>query len=317
MRSTRIELSALPPFDFDLLLRYLRIWPAAVLEKIDAGRYRRAVTLDGRDVLLSIHSIGTISKPRLVLEVLGAGVDQAIIERAAALVRRTFSLDADPAPFLQAAQADRVLAELVERLHTLRPIMIIDPFEAALWSILGQQINLAFARRLKQALIELCGSHLEINGERFGVFPKPAQVAGLDPHLARAAPVQPPESRVCAGRCRCGNQRPNRLRNNENAAGGTRFRRADRGQGNRALDRRVSLDPGAGFSRRDTRRRRWTAQGDRTGLWIGAHGDRGGSQGAVRKVDGMARMGRVLLVAGPPDGARGQFDIRRSNHYLS
>ncbi len=180
-----VEVGAIAPFDFDLLLRYLRIWPAAVLEKIDAGRYRRAVTLDGRDVLLSIHSIGTISRPRLVLEVFGAGVDQAIIERAAGIVRRTFSLDADPAPFLKAAQADPVLAELVGRLHTLRPIMIIDPFEAALWSILGQQINLAFARRLKLALIEMCGSHLEVGGERFGLFPRPARVVHLDPQLAR------------------------------------------------------------------------------------------------------------------------------------
>ncbi len=180
-----VELSAIAPLDFDLLLRYLRIWPAAVLEKIDTGRYRRAVTLDGRDVLLSIHSIGTISKPRLVLEVFGAGVDQAIIARAAALVRRTFSLDADPAPFLKVAQADPVLAEVVGRLHALRPIMIIDPFEAALWSILGQQINLAFARRLKLALIEMCGSHLEVGGEPFGLFPRPARVVHLDPQLAR------------------------------------------------------------------------------------------------------------------------------------
>ena len=185
MRSGAIELSPVAPFDFDLLLRYLRVWPAAVLEKIDAGRYRRAVTLDGREVLLSIHSVGTISKPSLVLEVFGAGVDQAILERAASLVRRTFALDADPAPFLRAAQADPVLAEVVGRLHALRPIMIIDPFEAALWSILGQQINLAFARRLKLALIEMCGSHLEVGGERFGLFPRPARVVRLDPQLAR------------------------------------------------------------------------------------------------------------------------------------
>ena len=87
-----------------------------------------------------------------------------------------------------------MLAEVVGRLHALRPIMIIDPFEAALWSILGQQINLAFARRLKQALIEMCGSHLEVNGERFGLFPQPAQVVHLDPQICAAASVQPPES---------------------------------------------------------------------------------------------------------------------------
>jgi DNA-3-methyladenine glycosylase II len=184
-RSLSVELRAVAPFDFDLALRYLQIWPAAVLEKIDGGQYRRAVTLDGRDVLLLLHSIGTIQRPRLVLEVFGAGVDKPIVERAATLVRRTFWLDTDPAPFLEVARTDPVLDKVVQRLHALRPIQIIDPFEAVLWAILGQQINLAFARRLKLALIEMCGSHMKVDGERFGLFPRPAQVIPLDPDLAR------------------------------------------------------------------------------------------------------------------------------------
>jgi DNA-3-methyladenine glycosylase II len=173
------------PFDFDLALRYLRIWPAAVLERVEDGRYRRAVNVGGHDVLLSLHSTGTPTRPRLVLEVFGAEIDRSIVEQAAALVRRTFLLDADPAPFLKAAQADPVLAEVAARLGALRPILIIDPFEAVLWSILGQQINLAFARRLKLALIEMCGSHLDAGGERFGLFPQPAQVVHLDAQIAR------------------------------------------------------------------------------------------------------------------------------------
>jgi len=180
-----VELGAVAPFDFDLTLRYMRIWPAAVLERVENGRYRRAIHVGGRDVLLSLHSIGTRTRPRLVLEVSGPAIDRFVVAQAAVLVRRTFLLDADPAPFLKAAQADPVLAEVVGRLGALRPIQIIDPFEAVLWSILGQQINLAFARRLKLALIEMCGSHLEISGERFGLFPRPAQVVNLDARLAR------------------------------------------------------------------------------------------------------------------------------------
>jgi len=180
-----VELRAVAPFDFDFMLRYLRIWPAAVLERIEDGRYRRAVHAGGHDVLLSLQSIGTRARPRLRLEVSGKQLDRAVVEAAAALVRRTFMLDADPAPFLQAAQSDPVLAEVVGRLGGVRPVQIIDPFEATLWTILGQQINLAFARRLKLALIEMCGSHLEVGGERFALFPRPEQVVHLDPQLAR------------------------------------------------------------------------------------------------------------------------------------
>jgi DNA-3-methyladenine glycosylase II len=185
-RSATLELRPVAPFDFDLFLRYMRIWPAAVLERIDDGLYRRAIDIGGHNVVLSLHSIGTPRRPRVVLEVSGNGIERSVVEQAAALVRRTFMLDADPAPFLKAAQADPVLAELAGRLGGLRPVLIIDPFEAVLWSILGQQINLAFARRLKVALIEMCGSQLEVNGERFGLFPAPAQVVHFDPQLARA-----------------------------------------------------------------------------------------------------------------------------------
>jgi hypothetical protein len=89
-RPAAIELRAVAPFDFDLALRYLRIWPAAVLERVEDGRYRRAVNVGGHDVLLSLHSIGMPARPRLVLEVFGAGIDRSVVERAAALIRRFF-----------------------------------------------------------------------------------------------------------------------------------------------------------------------------------------------------------------------------------
>src|SRR5579862_9171167 len=96
-RCAAVELRAAAPFDFDLVLHYLRIWPAAVLERIEGGYYRRAVRIGGRGVLLSMHSTGTPARPRLLLEVCAPALDRATVEQAAALVRRTFLLDTDPA----------------------------------------------------------------------------------------------------------------------------------------------------------------------------------------------------------------------------
>jgi DNA-3-methyladenine glycosylase II len=186
MAHAAVELRAIPPFDFQMLVHYMRIWPAAVLEKVEDGGYRRAVNIAGQDTVLALHSVGTPAQPRIVLEIFGARADKAVVKQASALVRRTLRLDDDPVPFLKAAQTDPVLARIVERLQGIRPIQIIDPFEAVLWTILGQQINLAFARRLKLALIEMCGRHLEINGERLALFPRPADAMMLDPLQARA-----------------------------------------------------------------------------------------------------------------------------------
>ena len=155
------------------------------MEKIDGGTYKRALTISGHDVLLSIQSAGTIKRPRLILELFGDNLDTAIVEPAAAIVRRTFMLDVDPAPFLEAAQADPVLAQVVARHYQMRPMMIIDPFEALLWTVVGQQINMSFARRLKLALIEMCGRHMMVGGDRFALFPGPREVAMLEESMMR------------------------------------------------------------------------------------------------------------------------------------
>ncbi|HLH78529.1 MAG TPA: AlkA N-terminal domain-containing protein [Candidatus Binataceae bacterium] len=181
----QIVLQAIEPFDFDLALRYLRAWPATVIEQIEDGVWRRAIALDGYDFALALRSIGSVRRPRLELEVVGAGLTAQRLEQIRGLVIRAFALDVDPRPFRQTIAGEPVLATVVERYHALRPLLIIDPFEALVWGILCQQINLAFARRLKMALIELCGRRLEIDGHSYLLFPSPAAVLELDPQLLR------------------------------------------------------------------------------------------------------------------------------------
>ncbi|MGB3468329.1 MAG: hypothetical protein WBA74_23790, partial [Cyclobacteriaceae bacterium] len=54
-----------------------------------------------------------------------------------------------------------------------------DFFEAMSWSIIGQQINLTFAYKLKNRLIELCNEPVSYEGRDFFLFPTPAQVLKL------------------------------------------------------------------------------------------------------------------------------------------
>src|SRR5229473_3377528 len=159
------DLPVSSPYDFDLLLYYLRIWPAALLEKIEDGRLRRAISIGQQDVLLTVESKGTRDAPRIRLEVSGLDVNRETVDRAADIVSRTFMLARDSAPFLDAIGRDRVISRLILRYQALRPLLIPDPFEALLWAIMGQQLNLAFTRNLKIRLIRLCGRQLAITGE--------------------------------------------------------------------------------------------------------------------------------------------------------
>src|SRR5205085_3919211 len=113
---------------------------------------------------LVLRSTGTREAPRLSLQVLGERVTAAARAAARARVERIFNLRVDPAPFLALAERDPLLAPLVARAPGVRPVLVAEPFEALLWAVMGQQINTAFARKLKLALVALSGGQLRAGG---------------------------------------------------------------------------------------------------------------------------------------------------------
>jgi DNA-3-methyladenine glycosylase II len=59
-------------------------------------------------------------------------------------------------------------------------IGIPNLFEALCWSIIGQQINLTFAYRLKRRLVEHYGKSISYNGNDYHLFPEPVALAKAD-----------------------------------------------------------------------------------------------------------------------------------------
>ncbi|HEY1348469.1 MAG TPA: AlkA N-terminal domain-containing protein [Ktedonobacteraceae bacterium] len=187
MQRMSIELTPLAPYNFALALTYLQTSPSAILERIEEQRtYRRAMHIDGRDVLLSAWSVGTVQAPRLVMELAGADLSADMLSHAAQRMRNLFSLESDPEPFQRTCARDPVFGRLLQRYCGLRPVLIASPYEALIWAIIGQQVNVAFARKLKQALVNLCGLHLSLEGVTYPLLPRPHDVANLDERVLRA-----------------------------------------------------------------------------------------------------------------------------------
>ncbi|WP_339789711.1 DNA glycosylase [uncultured Imperialibacter sp.] len=88
-------------------------------------------------------------------------------------------LEGDVAPLKAIARQDADLEQLVEKYWGLRLISIPDLFEVLCWSIIGQQINLTFAYKLKRSLVEAVGESETYKGETYHVFPTPKQVLKL------------------------------------------------------------------------------------------------------------------------------------------
>src|SRR5947209_7220330 len=90
------EIIPVGAFPFDIALDYLRTWTAATFEIISDDHYRRALRVNGQDVLLELTR-GDAG--HLTLAVTGAAVTDDTADAAAAIVRRVFGLDIDPTPF--------------------------------------------------------------------------------------------------------------------------------------------------------------------------------------------------------------------------
>lgn len=80
-------------------------------------------------------------------------------------------------PFYTLLNKDPRLAFMAEAYRGLRLVGIPDMFEAICWAIIGQQINLTFAYKLKRRLVERYGGRVDFQGDTYYLFPEAAVLA--------------------------------------------------------------------------------------------------------------------------------------------
>jgi AraC family transcriptional regulator of adaptative response / DNA-3-methyladenine glycosylase II len=171
------------PADFraDLTLAFLGRDPESPTERAEGGRrLRRALALPEGTALLHVEVAGDEARCRLE-----AAATLSASSRAAAhaTALRLLGLDGDPRPFEKRLRGRPAVAHLVDGRRGLRIPQSATPFEALTWAIVGQQVNLPFAYRLRQRLIARAGRPA---GGGLTAHPTAAEVARLDPaDLAR------------------------------------------------------------------------------------------------------------------------------------
>lgn len=137
------------PRDFraDLVLRYLGRDSDSLCERVEGH------------TIFTAHTTITLNKRRARVD---GDVDVA---------RRLLGLNVDVKPF------ERAHPELVRGHEGARIPQTATVWESLMWAIVGQQVNLAFAFRLRRVLVELCGRRAR-HGMR--AHPTAASVAKLD-----------------------------------------------------------------------------------------------------------------------------------------
>jgi AraC family transcriptional regulator of adaptative response / DNA-3-methyladenine glycosylase II len=149
--------------------------PQSATERLEGNRCRAAIQLSGGPALLNL----VLSKDHVDAEVSnGSAVE------AHGIVAGLLGLGQDAAGFVRLARR-LGLERLVAGREGLRISQVPGVYEGLLWSIIGQQVNFAFACTLRRRLVERAGKPI---GEGLVATPTPAAVAALS--IADLTPLQ-------------------------------------------------------------------------------------------------------------------------------
>ncbi len=148
--------------------------PESVTERVNGNCAMKALTIGSTAVLLHLEWNAQHVRCQVEsVEPLAPGSMQAI---HAALIQM-LGLTAQPDRFERFVTSQPDLARLVEGRRGLRIPLSADLFEGITWAIVGQQVNLGFAYKLRRQLAQLCGQPV---GHDLVAHPTAQAVAALD-----------------------------------------------------------------------------------------------------------------------------------------
>jgi DNA-3-methyladenine glycosylase II len=164
-----------PLFNFSECLWFLDRRFDECLYRVNKTEVIKAIQINGGVFLLSISE----NETDLVVRILQGKPD--LIQQTALLnyVTDWFDLNTSLRPFYKLLKASKRLTYMCDEFNGLRLIGIPDLFEALCWSIIGQQINLTFAYKLKRRMVEAYGQQVIYEGTIYHLLPEPERLAQL------------------------------------------------------------------------------------------------------------------------------------------
>ena len=202
-----MRLTPSKPFDFERTLRFLLHSPMPAKGRqslswpdyFEKGEYRRVITLSGEPALYGVRMEPDGTDRALRVRIIRGRCDAASRAAVAELVSRQFGLPLDLRPFYRLAQGDPVLSRLLPRFRGTRIPQTPRPFEALVAAVLGQQVNVTFARQVKAALVRAFGVAIEFCGQLYYAFPEPEALAISSAARLRKLQISAPKAEYIIG----------------------------------------------------------------------------------------------------------------------
>ncbi|KOS63594.1 DNA-3-methyladenine glycosylase 2 family protein [Lysinibacillus agricola] len=166
-----------PPLEFNYreCLIFLNRSSQEVLHRIKDGYLYKLLKVNGQNILCKIGYQANSIKVEFPVHTPSESTQEKIVQ----YICEWFDLKRNLNSFYEMAQEDKILQPLVKKYYGLRIIGMPDLFEALVWAIIGQQINLTFAYTLKRRFVEQFGESLTFEGETYWLFPTYERVAAI------------------------------------------------------------------------------------------------------------------------------------------
>jgi len=182
-RTTELEITPVPPFNFRLTVRKPAGWDLFTPEEVfEDETLWTGIRFEGLPLGLKIQSQGTIERPKVLVGVYSTRkLQPPARERLRAALELCLGADQDLREFYAFAVNDGILRHVVESLYGMHDTQAFDLFNSVILSICLQMARLKRSQDMMNSINEKYGEALEFDGRRVVLQPTAEGVSKLKP----------------------------------------------------------------------------------------------------------------------------------------
>jgi DNA-3-methyladenine glycosylase II len=183
--SITFSLKPVPPFRLGLTAWALRRRPNNLIDRWDGETYRRVLVVNGYPAEVAVRQSEPPDSPRIQVSLAARRISPQMKASVSAALERLLGSRINLTEFYRLAEADPRLGVLAQRFLGLKPPRFPTIFEALANAIACQQMSLSLGILLLSRITERFGVAVEGTGGAAHAFPRPEDLADLQPTTLR------------------------------------------------------------------------------------------------------------------------------------
>jgi DNA-3-methyladenine glycosylase II len=199
MEKLSFHLDPVPPFRLDLTAWLLRRRADNIIDRWDGKTYRRVLALQNETVEVAVVQISPADAALLEVEVTGIKLPADTRQVVTLAMERALGIGVDLTGFYDLAKTDQQLDKLVHPFRGVKPTRYPSLFETLANAITCQQITLSLGIRMLNKMAETYGLPMLTEEGPCFAFPRPVDLALLQPEGLRPLGLSRAKSRSLVG----------------------------------------------------------------------------------------------------------------------